>query len=71
MDRYIPRELRSRVKRHEEAEYNGRRNGLTQRQAHRKALKVEHRGMTPHQVSVYEGKLGAVARWKPGRRIIR
>lgn len=42
--------------------------GLPYRIAHGLALKREHRDMTPHQVAVYEGHNGAVARWHPMRR---
>jgi hypothetical protein len=36
--------------------------------AHNKALKAEHRGLSPHSVQIYEGMLGSVARWHPMNR---
>lgn len=46
--------------------------GLSLREAYNKAheiaLKREHRNMTPHQIAVYEGHNGAVARWHPAKR---
>jgi hypothetical protein len=46
--------------------------GLSEKEAYNKAhniaLKREHRNMTPHQIAVYEGHNGAVARWHPMRR---
>jgi hypothetical protein len=37
-------------------------NGLSRRKAIEEALKAEHRGMTEHQIHVYEGHVGALAR---------
>lgn len=46
--------------------------GLTERDAYNKAhniaLRREHKKMTPHQIAVYEGHNGAVARWHPERK---
>jgi len=67
---HVPRsfrkiKMRSRLVRHERVERRLRRSGMSYRKAHRKALKSEHAGLTKHQISVYEGKLGATSRWKP------
>lgn len=42
--------------------------GLSYDQAHHIALKREHKNMTLHQIAVYEGHNGAVARWHPERK---
>ena len=58
----IPRGMRGRVRKHEQTEYRLRKEGMSQHEAHAKALKAEHKGMTRHQVAVYEGTLGAIAK---------
>ena len=66
---HVPRsfrgiKVRSRLLRHEKVERKLRRSGMSYRRAHRRALKSEHRGLSKRQVSMYEGKLGSIARWK-------
>ena len=70
VNRHVPEsfrgiKVRSRLVRHEKVERKLRKSGMSYRKAHRRALKSEHAGLTKHQISVYEGKLGSVARWKP------
>jgi len=64
----VPKKLQARLRRHERVERKLRQQGLSYRQAHRRALKEEHRGMTKKQIAEYEGTLGAVARWYPRKR---
>jgi len=61
--------MKIRLLRHEKVERKLRlKQGLTYREAHKKALKKEHKGLTKHQIQVYEGKNGAIARWKPQKK---
>ena len=62
INKKVPRRLRARLRRHEEVEIGFRKKGMTYKQAHRLALKAEHRGLTRRQIAVYEGELGAIAR---------
>jgi hypothetical protein len=39
-----------------------RKQKVPRNRAIREALKAEHRGMTMHQIHVYEGRLSAIAR---------
>jgi hypothetical protein len=58
--------MKERLKRHEKVERKLRlKEGLTYHEAHREALKKEHKGLQKRQIAVYEGKLGSIARWKP------
>lgn len=58
--------MKARVKRHERVERKLRlEQGLLYREAHQIALKKEHKGLTQRQISVYEGKLGQIARDHP------
>ena len=59
---------RAKLRKHERAEHTRMKKGVPYREAHQIALKDEHRGMTQHQIFVYEGHNGAVARWHPERR---
>ena len=60
---------RKRILKHEKFEYAYRaRTGAGWKQAHKKALKVEHKGMTKRQIAKYSGRLGAIARWYPVKR---
>lgn len=52
-----------RVKRHENEFLRQRVKGESRSQAILKARKVEHKGMSKHQIHVYEGRLGSLARW--------
>ena len=55
-----------RVALHERTEHyleNRKQNPLPHELAHKLADKKEHHDMTHHEISVYEGTLGAVARW--------
>ena len=61
--------VRDRLLRHERVERKLRcEHGLTYAQAHKAALKEEHRGLTPGQIAQYEGKLGNIARNHPYKR---
>ena len=64
----VPRSMRSRLRTHETVEYTLRQQGMTYRSAHRKALEAEHKGLTRKGIARYEGKLGAIARYKPHKR---
>ena len=77
VNRFVPRSItvgakridpRAKLRIHERVERKLMKNGLSYAKAHKIALKSEHRGMTRHQVAVYEGYNGAVARWHPHRR---
>ena len=58
--------MKSRVLKHEKVERKLRREqGLSYEKAHKLANKAEHEGLTRHQISVYEGKLGSIARHQP------
>jgi hypothetical protein len=57
-------ESRRRVQRHMRTFQKARAEGDSRAEAIRKARKSEHRGMTAHQVQVYEGRLSAIARRK-------
>jgi hypothetical protein len=58
-------DMKRRLVRHETVERKLRlRQGLSYGEAHKEALKAEHKGLTPHQRQVYEGKLGSIAREK-------
>jgi hypothetical protein len=57
-----------RLFKHEKVERQLRQKGLTYPKAHEKALKQEHEGLTRKQLRIYEGKLGAIARWLPRRK---
>lgn len=59
--------VRKRLISHEKAEIKFRKAGLSYRKAHKRALKVEHKGLSKRQIWVYEGKLGSIARWHPRR----
>jgi len=60
--------MKRRLIRHEKVERKLRlEDGLTYGEAHKKALKEEHKSLTPHQIQVYEGKLGSIARHHPSR----
>ena len=60
---------RKRLKVHEKFEYAYRvKTGAGYKKAHKKALKVEHKGMTKRQIAKYSGRLGAIARWYPAKR---
>ena len=55
-----------RVATHEHREHyleNRKHNPLPHKQAHKLADKAEQKDMTFHEIEVYEGTLGAVARW--------
>jgi 16S rRNA G966 N2-methylase RsmD len=56
-----------RLRTHEKVEIKYRKppHNLSYREAHKKALKAEHRGLSQHGISVYEGTLGATARHRP------
>ncbi|MCK9568508.1 hypothetical protein M0R72_06175 [Candidatus Pacearchaeota archaeon] len=59
-------QVRKRLVTHEKVERALRiKEGLTYLQAHARALKAEHAGLTKKQVQIYEGILGAVARHYP------
>jgi hypothetical protein len=61
--------MKARLERHEKVERKLRlQEGLTYHEAHHIALGKEHKGLTRHQVQVYEGKNGAIARWKPEKK---
>ena len=60
--------MRKRLYTHEKTELQLRKKGYSYKQAHRKALKAEHRGMNKRQIFKYEGKLGAISRWYPARK---
>ena len=63
---YVPSKDRKRLRVHERTEYRLRRTkGMNYRDAHQVAGRKEVRGLTKHQVFVYSGRLGAVARWHP------
>jgi len=64
----VPKQFRARLIRHETVERQLRKQGMTYKQAHKKALEAEHKGLTRKQIACYEGKLGAIARWKPYKR---
>jgi Mn-dependent DtxR family transcriptional regulator len=64
----VPKQFRARLIRHETVERQLRKQGMTYKEAHRKALEAEHKGLTRKQIARYEGKLGAIARWKPYKR---
>jgi hypothetical protein len=81
VDPHIPREfhgimMQERVRRHERVELRKvkllTRQGVpvqkAERIGHRAALKAEHQGLSQHQISVYEGKLGSIAHWHPLKR---
>ena len=58
--------VHDRVRRHEMVERPLEQGqGWPHWKAHRVALQREHEGLTRHEVAVYEGILGAVARWHP------
>ena len=60
---------RKRLRIHEKFEYAYRKKtGAGYKKAHKKALKVEMRGMTRRQKAKYSGRLGAIARWYPAKR---
>ena len=60
---------RRRLHKHESFEYAYRvRTGAGYKTAHKKALKVEMRGMSRKQKARYSGRLGAIARWYPAKR---
>lgn len=61
----VPSEFRARLRRHEVVERELRRRGYSYREAHKLALRAEHEGMSRREIARYEGKLGAIARWKP------
>lgn len=55
-------QVRKRLITHEKVERKLRlKDGLTYLEAHAKALKEEHRGLSKRQVQVYEGLLGSIA----------
>jgi hypothetical protein len=60
--------MRQRLKIHEKTEIKLRKQGLPYKKAHKLATKVEHKGLTRKQIRIYEGKLGAIARWHPKRK---
>jgi hypothetical protein len=62
INKRVPRRLRRRLRTHEEVEIGFRNQGMTYKQAHRLALKAEHKGLTRRQIAVYEGELGGIAR---------
>jgi len=64
----VPHNMRSRLRTHESVEFALRQQGKSYREAHRQALKAEHKGMSRCEIAHYEGKLGAIARHKPVRR---
>lgn len=59
--------MRKRLLIHEKVERKLRQKGLTYKEAHKAALKAEHKGLTKKQIRIYEGKLGAIARHYPRR----
>jgi hypothetical protein len=59
--------VRARLKTHEEKELRLRKQGYSYTEAHKVALKAEHKGLTQHQISVYNGILGAIAKHRPRR----
>jgi hypothetical protein len=68
INKKVPKKLRKRLLTHEKTEVKLRKQGYTYKQAHKRALKAEHKGMTKRQIFKYEGKLGAIARWHPTRK---
>ncbi len=60
--------VRKSLRLHEETELKLRKQGVPYKQAHPKALQVEHRGLSANGIARYEGTLGAVARHHPYRR---
>jgi hypothetical protein len=60
--------VRKRLLTHEKTEIKLRKLGLPYKHAHKLATKVEHKGLSRKQVAVYEGLLGAIARWHPRKR---
>jgi hypothetical protein len=61
-------DVRRRLLRHEKTEIKLRKEGLPYKLAHKLATKHEHKGLTRKQISIYEGKLGSIARWHPRKR---
>jgi phage I-like protein len=59
----IKGETRERILRHEKEFLRRRRSGWSFTRSVMEARKVEHRGMTKHQIKVYEGRIGAMTRW--------
>lgn len=58
--------MKERLLRHEKVERRLRKEeGLTYHEAHKQALKAEHKGMGKKQIATYEGKLGSIARHQP------
>lgn len=55
-------DVKARLRRHERVEYHLMQQGLSYKEAHKKALKQEHKGLTKKQVQAYEGKIGSLAR---------
>jgi hypothetical protein len=60
----IQGEARTRVKRHMKVFQQSQKEGKLYKESIKLALKAEHKGMTKHQVFVYEGRLSAIARKK-------
>lgn len=54
---------RQRVKKHMKVYLKRRRAGDSFTAAVKAARKAEHRGLSKKQIQVYEGRLGALARW--------
>jgi hypothetical protein len=61
-------DMHSKLRKHERVEHAHMKKGMPYPQAHQIALKHEHKNMTPHQIAVYEGHNGAVARWHPTKK---
>lgn len=60
----IKGDARRRVERHMRVFKEARKEGYSRTEAIAKAKKAEHKGMSQHQISVYEGKLSVIARKK-------
>ena len=59
----IKGDMKRRIIRHQETLLKELNNGKSYSEALRLARKAEHDGMTKHQIHVFEGKVGAIARW--------
>jgi hypothetical protein len=69
-ERWQGHHMRHRLIRHESVEYALRKQaGYSYRDAHKMALRAEHKGMTKKEIQRYEGYLGSVAHHYPPKRV--